>query len=107
MSRAKPFACQFSRSECGRHRRSTRADEIPLRFLVQLIGIGNFGDYPHRHLRRQAKLFAHGIVTSLMQIVLPEGFGLPSNIAQEVGRPIRRFKRLLEGFGLRLWSAAT
>ena len=70
--------------------------EFTLVPFVQLVRIRNFSAAPHRHLRRQAKLFSHVLVNQFVQGVLIERFLFPCDRRDIVARAIRFLHRLLE-----------
>ncbi len=79
--------------------------EFAARLLVQLVGIGNFGDDADCHLCGEVELGVNIFVTQVMQIILLEGLGLPGLLAHELAGDICRFQCALERISLfRRWQ---
>jgi len=62
--------------------------KLALAFIVKLVGIGNFGNAPDNHLGGKGKLFFHGIISKLMQVVLAENLLSPSLLGDVIASPI-------------------
>jgi len=76
-----------------------------LRFIVQLVGVGNFGEHTHNYIRAQAKALTNVFVAQPMQRELPKYLLFPGDVAHEVTGGIGSLKRLLKQgvlFGRRL-----
>ena len=71
-----------------------RALSLPT--ILELIGIGNFGDAAHRDLRRQRKLLTQRTIVQLMQRVLPEHLRGKRFPCQPVARLIAPLKGVLQ-----------
>ena len=70
--------------------------ENPLLALVEFISIGDFGNYAHGHLSRQAELITDSLVGELVQLELTESLGLPGCARGFIGGGIRSLKCLFE-----------
>ena len=73
----------------------------PRCFPVELIGIGDLRNTPHRHLCRQPKACFDGIVSSCVQGVLTKGLRLPGCGADGITSGVGTFQRLEQGGLLR------
>lgn len=69
-------------------------------FLVQFVGVSNFGKRPHGHLCRQPEPLAYLRVARLLERKLAKRARFPRNIADEVARGVGRLKRAPEEIGL-------
>jgi hypothetical protein len=63
-----------------------------LNFLVELIGIGNFRNNPHRKLRRQVEPFTDNPVADFMEMELTKNLRIPGDMGTFVGSLIRSLK---------------
>ena len=76
-----------------------------LRFLIELVGIGHFGNTAHGYLRSKVKAFSRFLIHQFVQIKLPEHFCSPCLLRNPVTSRIASLQRLLEQirlFGRRL-----
>ena len=71
-----------------------------LRFLIELVGISDFGNTAHGDLRGQVKAIPRRLVDQLVQIKLPERFCVPRLLRNPVTGGVALFQRLLEQFCL-------
>lgn len=71
---------------------------LPL--AVELVGVRDLRQQADGHLRGQLVSLAHGVVASVVQIVLAKGLGFPSDFAHEVRCRVRRFQCAAQQFGL-------
>ena len=67
---------------------------------VKFICVCDFGNRPHRHLRRKAVLLPHRLIAFVVQVVLPKGFGFPYRSAHKLTGGIGLFQRVPERIGL-------
>lgn len=63
-------------------------------FLVQLIGIGNFGYLPYNHLRRKFKRSLVSVIYFVMELKVVENLFLPSHIGNGVTNGIGLLHRI-------------
>ena len=75
---------------------TTRCFERAFRFAVMFVSVGNFGDNPHSHLRRQPKLIPHQPIAPVMEVVLPKGFGFPGRMTDPLTGSAGLFQRAPE-----------
>lgn len=71
-------------------------------FAVENIGVLDFANTAHRHLRREVKFCAHIIVDKVMQWHASKNLVLPRLLADVVASMIGRFKREFQRLVLRL-----
>ena len=74
--------------------------ERALRLLVELVGIGHFGNTANGALRRQAEVFACSTVAEFMQLELSEGLGIPCLLADRLASGIASCQRACKGIRL-------
>lgn len=65
-----------------------RADCLP----IQLVGIGNFADHAHHHLRRQHAIGPDRVVCPFMKRVLPKLLHFPCQTTDGIGHNVRHFE---------------
>lgn len=77
--------------------------ELPLHFLIQLIGIRHFGYEPHHHLSSKAASFSSRVIDKFMQGVLLKGVIIPRGLTNLVSCFVSKAQRFQEGIRL-FWS---
>lgn len=73
---------------------TTSRSENAFGFTVKFVRISNFGNYPYHHLRRKVELFSYRLIALVMQVILSEGFCLPSRVVDELTSSIGLFQRM-------------
>src|SRR5206468_7467625 len=71
-----------------------------LLFLVQFVGVRDFGHHSDGDLSRKAELLADGFVREFVKLELAESLGLPRHARDFIRGGIRSLKRLLKRGGL-------
>lgn len=77
-------------------REGSKGLEAALRFAVNLVGVSNFGEHAHHHIRAKLKLLTNVVVAQLVKRELTEYLRAPRNITHVVAGSICGLKRLLE-----------
>lgn len=70
--------------------------ERALGFLVQFVGVGNFGKHAHCDIRAQAELLTDALIAQLVQRELPEHLSFPRPFTDIVASGVCCFKRSFE-----------
>jgi hypothetical protein len=79
---------------------TTQQAKRALGVLVDLVRVCDFGHNTNRRLSGQSESRTNGVVSGMVQVVLPELLCIPSQIAQIVGGTIRRIHCPLERISL-------
>ena len=79
--------------------RSRGAEGAP-RLLVEFVGIGYLRNAAHGGLRGKSELIPHTAIAELVQIELPEGFGIPRHRADRIASGIASGQRARQGVRL-------
>lgn len=81
---------------------AAKFSETPLCLSVEFVGIGNFADTAHNHLRRKIKVFSDYIVAMMVYFELSENLVIPHHIGNAVTRSIGFLDSIKKKIALRL-----
>lgn len=104
-----PVECPDRNQRIGKRKRENAVivgnravwPERALFLVIQLVGIRDFGNTAHRHLRGKAERFAHALIGQLVHGKLAERARRKGNLTDKVAGGISRFNRASERVGLR------